>query len=149
METDNKTLPVLSDVLTNGSSYLVKIGGTVDAIKLKADHLKTRLGVLPPDNPLRQHLDHQTEILGSRHRSIVLALRKEISKYCPKYRFALPFGELDWTTDCRSGQVGEDGCTSPILRPDRACSRCCFFIGVMPEPTVQDVATASTVEIQG
>ena len=82
---------------------------------------------------------------------MVLATRKEIRKYCPRYRSLPGEGILDFNTDCSSGQLepGDLGAAPPPKR-GTLCQSCVFFAGIPEEqpsgatavPALQDLAFA-------
>jgi hypothetical protein len=71
--------------------------------------------------------------------TMVFATRKEIRKYCPRYRSLPGEGILDFNTDCASGQLGPDDIgTAPPPKWGRLCETCCFFAGI-PEEQVHEM----------
>jgi hypothetical protein len=116
----------LPEILRNGSSHLVKLAGKVDSFSLLLRDT--------PEGELKRWLEKQ-------HHALVFATRKEVRKYCPRYRYLPGEGILDFSTDCASGQFepGDLGNAPPPKR-GRLCEKCCFFAGIpeedFPEMTV-------------
>jgi hypothetical protein len=123
-----KTIAVvkLPEILGNGSSHLVKLAGKIDSFSLLLRGT--------PEGELKRSIEVQFH-------SMVFATRKEIRKYCPRYRSLPGEGILDFNTDCTSGQLepGDLGKAPPPKR-GRLCEKCCFFAGIpekqLPEMTV-------------
>jgi hypothetical protein len=113
-----KTIGVvkLPEVLGNGSSHLVKLAGKIDSFSLLLHET--------PEGELKRSIEVQFH-------SMVFATRKEIRKYCPRYRSLPGEGILDFNTDCTSGQLepGDLGQAPPPKR-GRLCQTCCFFAGI-------------------
>ena len=128
-----KTIAVvkLPEILGNGSSHLVKLAGKIDSFSL-----------LLRETPEGQ-LKHSIEV---QFHSMVFATRKEIRKYCPRYRSLPGEGILDFNTDCTSGQL-EPGDLGPAPPPKRGrlCQECCFFLGE-PEGEVSEITVSRTQE---
>lgn len=103
----------LPPVLTDNKSYL----NVADWEVMRA---RTRFGKLP-DGSLRRALEVQGH-------QMVLGIRTEIRKFCPKYAYAMPDGGLDFRTECRSGQalLGDEGQPTPLRRPG-LCETCQFY----------------------
>jgi hypothetical protein len=106
----------LPEILRKKSSHLVKLAGKIDSFSLLLRGT--------PEGELKRSIEGQFH-------NMVFATRKEIRKYCPRYR-SLP-GEdiLDFNTDCSSGQL-EPGDIGPAPPPKRGklCETCCFFAGI-------------------
>jgi hypothetical protein len=123
-----KTIAVvkLPEILGNGSSHLVKLAGKIDSFSLLLRQT--------PEGELKRSIEVQFH-------SMVFATRKEIRKYCPRYRSLPGEGILDFSTDCTSGQL-EPGDLGQAPPPKRGslCEKCCFFTGIpeekLPETTV-------------
>ena len=105
-------LPV---ALRNGNSALVKLAGKIDSFSLVLQRT--------PECQLKRQIERD-------YHAMVFAARKEVRKYCPKYRYFPGEGILDFSTDCASGQL-EPGDLSTPPRPKRGtlCHQCCFFLG--------------------
>lgn len=72
------------------------------------------------DTPLRR----QMLLIINR---LTVAVRIEVRRYCPAYKYAMPDEGMDWTTDCRSGQVLSNGTKlSEVMRPG-LCETCMFY----------------------
>jgi hypothetical protein len=84
-----KTIAVvkLPEILGNGSSHLVKLAGKIDSFSLLLRET--------PECELKRSIEVQFH-------SMVFATRKEIRKYCPRYRSLPGEGILDFNTDCTS-----------------------------------------------
>ena len=117
----SKTVAVvqLPEILRNKSSHLVKLAGKIDSFSL----------LLPetPEGELKHSIEQQFH-------TMVFATRKEIRKYCPRYRSLPGEGILDFNTDCTSGQLepGDIGIPPPPRR-GKLCQTCCFFTGIPEE----------------
>jgi hypothetical protein len=113
----------LPGILTSGSSPLVKLAGKVDSLSLLLRDT--------PEGELKRWLSRE-------HHTLVFKTRREIRKYCPRYRYLPGEGILDFSTDCASGQP-EPGDLGAAPRPKRGrlCETCCFFAG-FPEVEVPD-----------
>jgi len=126
----------LPDVLRNKSGHLVKLAGKIDSFSLLLRET--------PDGELKRSIEEQFH-------AMVLATRKEIRRYCPRYRSLPGEGILDFNTDCCSGQLqpGDLG-TAPPPKRGVLCHSCGFFAGVPEEqpfeapaiPALQDLAFA-------
>jgi hypothetical protein len=114
------TVIQLPEILSNKSSHLVKLAGKIDSFSL--------LLSTTPDGELKRSI-------GDQFHSMVYATRKEVRKYCPRYRSLPGEGILDFNTDCASGQpeLGDLGKAPPPKR-GRLCETCCFFAGIPEEP---------------
>jgi hypothetical protein len=109
----------LPEILRNGSSHLVKLAGKVDSFSLLLRDT--------PEGELKRSIEVQFH-------TMVFATRKEIRKYCPRYRSLPGEGILDFNTDCTSGQLepGDLGKAPPPKR-GKLCEKCCFFTGIPEE----------------
>ncbi|GEM_PF-432756 len=120
-----KTIAVvkLPEILGNGSSHLVKLAGKIDSFSLLLRET--------PEGELKRSIEVQFH-------SMVFATRKEIRKYCPRYRSLPGEGILDFNTDCTSGQLepGDLGKAPPPKR-GRLCEKCCFFAGIPEEQSFE------------
>ena len=120
-----KTIAVvkLPEILRDGSSHLVKLAGKVDSFSLVL--------WLTPDGQLKRQIEKD-------YHAMVFTTRKEVRKYCPKYRYFPGQGILDFSTDCASGQLeaGDLG-TPPQPKRGRLCHQCCFFLGEPEEQAVE------------
>src|ERR1019366_8956142 len=116
-----KTVAVvqLPEILRNKSSHLVKLAGKIDSFSLLLRET--------PEGELKRSIEEQFH-------TMVFATRKEIRKYCPRYRSLPGEGILDFNTDCASGQLepGDLGKAPPPKR-GRLCETCCFFAGIPEE----------------
>jgi hypothetical protein len=119
----------LPEILRNKSSHLVKLAGKVDSFSLLLRDT--------PEGELKRSIEEHCH-------SIVFATRKEVRKYCPKYRSLPGEGILDFSTDCNSGQLepGDLGKAPPPKR-GRLCETCFFFVGI-PEEHVSQVTVSPT-----
>jgi len=128
-----KTKPAvhLPEVLRNKTSHLVKLAGKVDSFTLLLSEM--------PEGELKRSIVEQFQ-------SLVFATRKEVMKYCPKYRYLQGEGILDFNTDCASGQLepGDIGQAPPPKR-GRLCETCCFFTGI-PEKQVSESSLPATLQ---
>jgi hypothetical protein len=113
----------LPENLRNKSSYLVKLAGKVDSFSLLLRDT--------PEGELKRSIECQFH-------TMVFATRKEIRKYCPRYRSLPGEGILDFNTDCASGQLerGDIG-TAPPPKRGRLCETCCFFVGIPEEQSIE------------
>ena len=109
----------LPEILRNRSSHLVKLAGKIDSFSLLLRET--------PEGELKRSIEEQFH-------TMVFATRKEIRKYCPRYRSLPGEGILDFNTDCASGQLepGDLGKAPPPKR-GRLCETCCFFAGIPEE----------------
>src|ERR1035441_7249935 len=106
----------LPEILRKKSSHLVKLAGKIDSFSLLLRET--------PEGELKRSIEEQFH-------NMVFATRKEIRKYCPRYRSLPGEGILDFNTDCASGQL-EPGDLGPAPPPKRGrlCETCCFFAGI-------------------
>ena len=113
----------LPEILRNKSSHLVKLAGKIDSFSLLLRET--------PDGELKRSIEEQFH-------TMVFATRKEIRKYCPRYRSLPGEGILDFNTDCASGQLepGDLG-TAPPPKRGRLCETCCFFAGIPEEESFE------------
>ena len=116
----------LPQILRSNSSHLVKLAGKIDSFSLVLWRT--------PEGQLKQQIEKD-------YHAMVFTTRKEVRKYCPKYRYFPGEGILDFSTDCASGQFepGDLG-KPPQPKRGRLCHQCCFFLGEpeeqVPETTV-------------
>jgi len=105
----------LPEALRSGNSALVKLAGKIDSFSLVLWRT--------PEGQLKR----QTE---KDYHAMVFTTRKEVRRYCPKYRYFEGEGILDFSTDCSSGQF-EPGDLGRARQPKRGrlCQECCFFLG--------------------
>ncbi len=117
----------LPEILRNGSSHLVKLAGKVDSFSLLLRDT--------PEGELKRSIEVQFH-------TMVFATRKEVRKYCPRYRYLPGEGILDFSTDCTSGQLepGDLGNAPPPKR-GRLCEKCYFFVGI-PEKQVSEMTVS-------
>jgi hypothetical protein len=105
----------LPEALRNGNSALVKLAGKIDSFSLVLQRT--------PECQLKRQIEKE-------YHAMVFATRKEVRKYCPKYRYFAGEGILDFSTDCASGQLEPaDLGKPPQPRRGRLCHECCFFLG--------------------
>ena len=121
----------LPEALRDGNSALVKLAGKVDSFSLVLWRTT--------ESQLKQQIEKE-------YHAMVFATRKEVRKYCPKYRYFPGEGILDFSTDCASGQMepGDLG-KPPQPKRGRLCQECCFFLGE-PEIEVSEVTVRKTLE---
>jgi hypothetical protein len=114
----------LPEILRKKSSHLVKLAGKIDSFSLLLRET--------PEGELKRSIEEQFH-------NMVFATRKEIRKYCPRYRSLPGEGILDFNTDCASGQLepGDLGIAPPPKR-GKLCETCCFFAGI-PEEQVHEM----------
>jgi hypothetical protein len=114
----------LPEVLRNRSSHLVRLAGKIDSFSLLLRET--------PEGELKRSIEEQFH-------TMVFVTRKEIRKYCPRYRSLPGEGNLDFSTDCTSGQLepGDLGKAPPPKRRS-LCETCCFFAGI-PEEQVPEM----------
>jgi hypothetical protein len=128
-----KTIAVvqLPEILRKGSSHLVKLAGKIDSFSLVLQRT--------PECQLK----HQVE---KEYHAMVFATRKEVRKYCPRYRYFQGEGILDFSTDCASGQLeaGDRG-KPPRPKRGRLCQECCFYLGE-PEEQVPEMTLGGKPE---
>jgi hypothetical protein len=105
----------LPEALRNGNSALVKLAGKIDSFSLVLQ--------CTPECQLKRQIEKE-------YHAMVFATRKEVRRYCPRYRYFPGEGILDFSTDCASGQLepGDLG-TPPQPKRGRLCHECCFFLG--------------------
>ena len=105
----------LPEALRSGSSALVKLAGKVDSFSLVLWQT--------PESQLKRQIEKD-------YHAMVFTTRKEVRRYCPKYRYFPGEGILDFSTDCASGQLepGDLG-KPPQPKRGRLCQQCCFFLG--------------------
>jgi len=113
----------LPEVLRNKSSHLVKLSAKVDSFSLLLRDT--------PEGELKRSIEEQFH-------AMVFATRKEIRRYCPRYRSLPGVGILDFNTDCNSGQLdsGDLGKAPPPKRGS-LCETCCFFVGIPEEQSFE------------
>jgi hypothetical protein len=113
----------LPEILRNKSGHLVKLAGKIDSFSLLLRET--------PEGELKRSIECQFH-------AMVFATRKEIRKYCPRYRSLPGEGILDFNTDCASGQLepGDIGNAPPPKR-GRLCMTCCFFAGIPEEQSFE------------
>ena len=121
----------LPEILRKKSSHLVKLAGKIDSFSL--------LLCETPEGELKRSIECQFHIM-------VFATRKEIRKYCPRYRSLPGEGILDFNTDCASGQLepGDLGSAPPPKR-GRLCETCCFFAGIPEEQSFEMTVSPALV----
>ena len=113
----------LPEVLRRKSSHLVKIAGKIDSFSLLLRNM--------PEGELKRSIEEQFH-------NMVFATRKEVRKYCPRYRSLPGEGILDFNTDCASGQLEpDDHGQAPPPKRGRLCETCCFFPGIPEEPVLE------------
>ena len=105
----------LPETLRNGNSALVKLAGKIDSFSLVLQRT--------PECQLKRQIEKE-------YHAMVFATRKEVRRYCPRYRYFPGEGILDFSTDCASGQLepGDLG-KPPQPKRGRLCRECCFFLG--------------------
>ena len=105
----------LPEALRNGNSALVKLAGKVDSFSLVLWRT--------PEGQLKREIEKE-------YHAMVFATRKEVRKYCPKYRYFTGEGILDFSTDCASGQL-ESGDLGKPPQPKRGslCRSAASFWG--------------------
>jgi hypothetical protein len=107
----------------------VKLAGKVDSFSLVLWRT--------PESQLKQQIEKE-------YHAMVFATRKEVRKYCPRYRYFQGAGILDFSTDCASGQLepGDSG-KPPQPKRGKLCHQCCFFLGE-PEEQVAEIAVTGS-----
>jgi hypothetical protein len=117
----------LPEALRSGNSALVKLAGKIDSFSLVLQRT--------PECQLKRQVERE-------YHAMVFTTRKEVRKYCPRYRYFQGEGILDFSTDCASGQLesGDLG-KPPQPKRGRLCRECCFFLG---EPAEQVPRTTVT-----
>jgi len=105
----------LPEALRSGNSALVKLAGKIDSFSLVLWRT--------PEGQLKRQIEKD-------YHAMVFTTRKEVRRYCPKYRYFPGEGILDFSTDCASGQL-EPGDLGMPPQPKRGklCHQCCFFLG--------------------
>jgi hypothetical protein len=116
----------LPEALRSGNSALVKLAGKIDSFSLVLQRT--------PECQLKRQVERE-------YHAMVFTTRKEVRRYCPRYRYFQGEGILDFSTDCASGQLepGDLG-KPPQPKRGRLCRECCFFLG---EP--EELLTETTV----
>jgi hypothetical protein len=109
----------LPEALRSGNSALVKLAGKIDSFSLVLQRT--------PECQLKRQIEKE-------YHAMVFATRKEVRRYCPRYRYFVGEGILDFSTDCASGQLepGDLG-KPPQPKRGRLCHECCFFLGESEE----------------
>jgi len=123
----------LPEILRKKSSHLVKLAGKIDSFSLLLRET--------PEGELKRSIEEQFH-------TMVFATRKEIRKYCPRYRSLPGEGILDFNTDCASGQLepGDVG-TAPPPKRGRLCETCCFFVGTPEEQSCETTVSLSPQDL--
>jgi len=121
----------LPEALRDGNGALVKLAGKIDSFSLVLWQT--------PESQLKRQIEKD-------YHAMVFTTRKEVRKYCPKYRYFPGEGILDFSTDCASGQLesGDLG-KPPQPKRGRLCQQCCFFLGE-PEGEVSEITASKTRE---
>jgi hypothetical protein len=121
----------LPEALRDGNSALVKLAGKIDSFSLVLQRT--------PECQLKRQIEKE-------YHAMVFTTRKEVRKYCPKYRHFAGEGILDFSTDCASGQLepGDLG-KPPQPKRGRLCQECCFFLGE-PEVQVSETTVGETLK---
>ena len=123
----------LPEILRKKSSHLVKLAGKIDSFSLLLR--KT------PEGELKRVVEEQFH-------TMVFATRKEIRKYCPRYRSLPGEGILDFNTDCASGQLElADMGTAPPPKRGKLCQTCCFFVGISEEQSCETTVSLSPQDL--
>ena len=119
----------LPEALRDGNSALVKLAGKVDSFSLVLWQT--------PESQLKRQIEKE-------YHAMVFTARKEVRKYCPKYRHFAGEGILDFSTDCASGQLdlGDLG-KPPQPKRGRLCQECCFFAGIPEEQVPETMVNAA------
>ena len=121
----------LPQALRNGNSALVKLAGKIDSFSLVLQRT--------PECQLKRQIEKD-------YHAMVFTTRKEVRKYCPKYRYFAGEGILDFSTDCASGQLERgDLAKPPQPKRGRLCHECCFFVGE-PEEEVSETTVSKIRE---
>jgi hypothetical protein len=85
----NKTASFrLPEALRSGNSALVKLAAKIDSFSLVLWQT--------PESQRKRQIERD-------YHAMVFTARKEVRKYCPKYRYFPGKGILDFSTDCASG----------------------------------------------
>ena len=121
----------LPEASKNGNSALVKLAGKIDSFSLVLWQT--------PESQLKRQIEKD-------YHAMVFTTRKEVRKYCPKYRSFPGEGIIEFSTDCASGQLepGELG-EPPQPKHGRLCQQCCFFLGE-PEDQVSETTVDEALE---
>ena len=124
----------LPEALSDGNSALVRLAGKIDSFSLVLSRT--------PECQLKRQIEKD-------YHAMVFATRKEVRKYCPKYRYFPGEGILDFSTDCASGQLGPGDLGKPP-QPKRGwlCHQCCFFLGV-PETQAHETKVSGIQSSNG
>ena len=123
----------LPEILRNKSSHLVKLAGKIDSFSLLLRET--------PEGDLKRSIEEQSH-------TMVFAIRKEIRKYCPRYRSLPGEGILDFNTDCISGQLEPgDLCKAPPPKRGMLCHSCGFFAGIPEEQSCEMKLTPASQEL--
>ena len=119
----------LPEALRDGNSALVKLAGKIDSFSLVLWQA--------PESQLKRQIERD-------YHAMVFTTRKEVRRYCPRYRYLQGEGILDFSTDCASGQPepGDLG-KPPQPKRGRLCHQCCFFLGE-PEAPAADMTLRET-----
>ena len=121
------------EILSNGSSHLVKLAGKVDSFSLLLRET--------PEGELKRSIDVQFHIM-------VFTARKEVRKYCPRYRYLPGEGILDFSADCASGQLEpRDLGHAPPPKRGRLGEKCCFFAGIPEEQSSEMTASPAPQDL--
>jgi hypothetical protein len=113
----------------------VKLAGKVDSFsQLLRD---------TPEGELKCWLEKQ-------HHTLVFMTRKEVRKYCPRYRYLPGEGILDFSTDYASAQLEPGGLgRAPRPKRGRLCVKCCFFAGIPEEQVPETTVIMKNLEAAG
>jgi hypothetical protein len=123
----------LPEILRSKSSHLVKLAGKIDSFSLLLRDT--------PEGELKRSIEEQFH-------SMVFATRKEIRKYCPRYRSLPGEGLLDFNTDCASGQLEpSDRGQAPPPKRGTLCRTCCFFAGIPEEQSFETTVCPATQDL--
>ncbi len=125
----------LPEALRSGNSALVKLAGKVDSFSLVLWQT--------PESQLKRQIEKD-------YHAMVFTTRKEVRRYCPKYRHFPGEGILDFSTDCASGQLeaGDLG-KPPQPKRGRLCQQCCFFLGEPEEQVLETTVSDSGCGLTG
>jgi len=121
------------EILSNGSSHLVKLAGKVDSFSLLLRET--------PEGELKRSIEVQFH-------TMVFTARKEVRKYCPRYRYFPGERILDFSADCPSGQLepGDLGHAPPPKR-GRLGEKCCFIAGTPEERLPETTASPAPQDL--
>jgi hypothetical protein len=112
---------------------LVKLAGKVDSFSLLLRET--------PEGELKRSIDVQFHIM-------VFTARKEVRKYCPRYRYLPGEGILDFSADCASGQLEpRDLGHAPPPKRGRLGEKCCFFAGIPEEQSSEMTASPAPQDL--